>query len=99
MDEFREPPEIKRIDFSEAHFLDHKPWQCRQYEYAKGGWRTHLQYEWEFRTGPRWRAATKCRVGWHREAQWWERGQDGRPDLTYLGCIDCGKPLSEKQTA
>lgn len=95
--EYREPPDLsgKKLDFSQAHFLDHRIWECHKYQYAAGGWRTHLSHRWQFQWRNRVMALTRCKVGWHRPTQFWQ----GRPPnaLTWSGCIHCWKQLSEKQ--
>ena len=83
-----EPPEIRKLDFSEFHPLDHTLLGCRGYP---GGWRRHLEYRWDFTTGPALRERTLCRLGRHRATQWWSRGK------TWTGCLDCDKQLSEPQ--
>jgi hypothetical protein len=92
-DEYREFPDTSKmkIDFSEAHVLDHWPWECRRYEYAKGGWRTHLRYAWDFKWYPRLRAATTCKVGIHYETQ------VGSREMVWTACLYCAKPMSERQ--
>lgn len=111
MSEYNEPPDLtgKKIDFSQAHFLDHWPWQCPRAEHAYGGWRTHLRYAWQFKWSERVRAATMCRIGLHAEVQWWgwydedgnrpKRREDRAYQMTGTVCSDCGKPMSTPQRA
>lgn len=86
-----------RIDFSEAHFLDHWPFTryCRS---LPGGWRRHLKYTWEYR----WRAQTLCRLGLHDDADYWRSTDGSRPDTdlppTGRRCWFCGREASESIT-
>lgn len=83
------PPEVHHLDFSEFHDLMHRPFtaECRS---LYGGWRRHLSLWWEFRVQPELRAATLCRIGWHRWRDGWSR------DLgDCWSCWPCGR-LREK---
>lgn len=96
--EYREPPDLtgKKLDFSEAHFLDHHVWECRKYEYAKGGWKTHLRYRWEFQWRLTLREFTFCKVGLHEDMQITAM-KDRKPHATWKACANCAKPLSKRQ--
>jgi hypothetical protein len=97
-DEFRSPPEIKKVtvDHSVFHPLDHWPWRCGS---LPGGWRRHLRYTWEYRRRSQLRAATLCRLGFHENVQWWQRDRATEVQMTWTGCMNCGKPSSRKQPA
>lgn len=64
------PPEIKSLDFSEFHPLDHSVWRCTGFP---GGRKRHLHYRWDFQWRDRLRSWTLCRLGRHRPVQWWGR--------------------------
>ena len=88
-DDYQEPPEIKSIDFSEFHPLDHSLLRCSNYA---GGRRRHLDYWWTYQGEPGLRARTLCLVGLHRPTQVWSRQR------TWTGCMDCDRRLSTPQT-
>jgi hypothetical protein len=67
-----EPPEIKKLDFSEFHPLDHSLWECRDYP---GGRRTHLEYRWQFQWKDKLHELTLCRVGRHKWTEWYGPGK------------------------
>jgi hypothetical protein len=103
---FRSPPKLgpdTELDFSEFHPLDHSLIGCRGYP---GGRRRHLAYRWDFQWSHALRAKTLCRVGRHNPTQWWQsaswdpetKTRTELPEsLTWTGCRDCYKRLSEKQ--
>jgi hypothetical protein len=78
-----EPPEIRKLDFSQFHPLDHTVWECTGYP---GGRRRHLKFRWQFVWKDKLRAMTFCRVGRHSWAKWWDRQGN-----TGLHCVSCFK--------
>ncbi|HVT97836.1 MAG TPA: hypothetical protein VHE33_10030 [Acidobacteriaceae bacterium] len=88
-----QPPEIKSLDFSEFHPLDHSVWACDGFP---GGRKRHLQYRWDFQWRDRLRSWTLCKIGRHRPVESWGRSREdaeaGRP-MRSLGwsCACCYK--------
>ena len=82
--------EIKKIDFSQFHPLDH--WmltkRCRE---MYGGWRTHWKYGWAFKWKDDIRRHTLCLVGIHK-AQQWTRVNTGKVSFS---CRGCGKKMPD----
>jgi hypothetical protein len=99
-DEFRSPPDLSGgVDFSEFHPTrgDHNIFQCYR-GYYPGGRRRHASHVWQYITKPWLRTVTFCKIGLHRRAQWHTGpGAKEGPGWTWVGCADCGKPLSERQ--
>lgn len=94
-DELRYPPseeQLRNLDFSEFHPLDHWPGSARCHEFF-GGWRHHLRITWAFRRKPQLLAATRCRLGWHRPTTAF------RPSarVMWRSCHDCGRRLGPNQ--
>lgn len=77
------PPEIRKLDFSQFHPLDHSVLACRGYP---GGRRRHLAYRWEFQVRDQVLRWVLCPFRRHRWVTWW-RGQqeDG------VTCARCEK--------
>jgi hypothetical protein len=88
------PPNIKSLDFSQFHPLNHTVWACRDYP---GGRRRHLTYRWDFQWRHRVRAWTLCRVGRHDWTQWY-RGRDWAPAGVTCSACDKDQPPTESQT-
>lgn len=82
-------PEIKSIDFSQFHPLDHTLRACKGYP---GGRRVHLKYRWEFQWRDKLRSWTLCRTGRHNPAVWYSR--DGEEIGTT--CSGCEKDMDEE---
>lgn len=85
--------EIKHIDFSEFHPLDHPLIECRGYP---GGRRRHLEFSWDFIWKDRVRAQTTCRVGRHRFTVW--RRLDTEVPVN-IACMACTKQANPAQRA
>jgi hypothetical protein len=85
------PPNIRELDFSEFHPLDHTPGSryCRE---LPGGTRNHLSLAWQFKWSMNLAAATRCRIGRHHKSEWWDRHRD-KPEFR---CWDCGKKLDHE---
>lgn len=85
------PPEINEIDFSEAHFLDHPLWRCRD---QPGGWRRHLVYRWRYQWSEILWRHTFCRVGRHYYTNVFTR-RHGRT-IRLRRCFYCWQPPKDK---
>ena len=82
------PPEIRRVDFSQFHPLDHRIWACRWYP---GGRIRHLQYLWQFKWDGNVHRNVHCRLGHHRGGWAWRRS--GPNAKAFYACADCWKDL------
>lgn len=83
--------EIRSIDFSIWHPLDHWPWEkrCREHH---GGPRNHLKLTWEYRRKPWLLMHTICKVGIHLHEGTVVDRPYGKPNGRI--CMDCGARLS-----
>lgn len=78
---------IKKLDFSEFHPLDHSLLECRDYP---GGRRRHLEYSWDFKWRGQVYARTVCRLGLHEWREWYDNS--GSDEAVACRCYDCEKP-------
>jgi hypothetical protein len=87
---------IRKLNFSQFHPLDHYPFEKRCWEFY-GGPVTHIQYGWQFKWKSDIRAHTRCRIGWHKWTTWRRRVHPGVPRsesdewISYIACGDCMK--------
>lgn len=95
--------EIRHIDFSEFHPLDHSLIKCRGYP---GGRRRHLEFSWDFIWKDRVRGQTVCRVGFH-DFQVWHKASPGptfgqpvvHDEIERVVCGGCGREADPVQRA
>lgn len=80
-----EPLNIKHLDFSECHMLDHWPF-TRYCHSLPGGIRRHLDLAWDFKWSMVLRRNTTCRVGRHR----FTLRKTREPLPGWRGCRACG---------
>lgn len=85
-----ELPEMKKLDFSEFHPLDHWPFRRRCRAYYPRGLKSglhHMGLAWEYKWSESIREHTLCRLGKHR---WVEEVTyvDGFPKPSTI-CRDC----------
>lgn len=74
-----------KLDFSEAHFLDHSvldPY-CAT---LPGGRRRHLDYWWQFKGKESVHRQTFCRVGKHSTTHAWVRREGETGDQMHARC-------------
>lgn len=88
------PPQIRELDFSRFHPIDHWPWGCwrrnaRQPIYGRT-W-THVRYAWEWKWRRQLRAATTCRLGRHLYRAGWQRSPGGDWAPAAVRCLWCMK--------
>jgi hypothetical protein len=81
------PPEIRELDFSEFHPLDHLPGSARCRE-LPGGIRNHLAMAWEYKWRREVAVQTLCRIGRHHECNAWQRSRG-----EFRSCWNCLKTL------
>jgi hypothetical protein len=78
------PPEIRKLDFSQFHPLDHSVFRCRDYP---GGRRRHLAYRWEFQWREHLGGWFLCPFGRHHWGKWWTRGPDAASGMHCTRCF------------
>ena len=77
------PPSKVRLDFTQAHYLDHSIWCCHD---QPGGRQRHLYLRWQFHWRSALLARTKCRL-WHTPTDaWYGKGMSIRH---YVVCRHC----------
>lgn len=80
--------EIRELDFSMFHPLDHWPF-TRECASHYGGWRQHLHLAWEYRWKQEICSWTLCKIGKHKPSKW-TRPSTGE---TGIGCWNCAKEV------
>lgn len=97
MSDMSDPQEIRELDFSQAHFLDHSLWTCGSHpETQTGGRRRHIAYAWDFLWKPQLFAWTLCRIGRHKPVKGW-RGRRSDASI-FIACANCAKMLNPNPT-
>jgi hypothetical protein len=79
-----EPPDMRELDFSRFHPLDHYPlgcWRRNKLEPIYGKTWTHVKHAWAYKWKQQLRSATTCQAGighrysagWYRDGGEWKR--------------------------
>lgn len=79
------PPEIRKLDFSEFHPLDHSVLRCNGFP---GGRRRHLEYRWSYQWSESVKRWTLCVAHRHQWTTWHGRNGD-----TSVSCRNCFRDM------